>query len=399
MSQSQSTLAFKVKSAAEYAIRQGHPWIFDESIVKQSAEGKTGDLAIIFDRAKNKFLGIGLYDADSPIRIKVLTTINKTKLDGKWILTQFNKAYALREPHLNKDLNSCRLIFGENDGLPGLIVDKYDDKFVVKLYSGIWIPYLDYIISALNKMFKPRQVILRLSRKVAVNHSDLEDGSVLYGDETSHLVQFKEHGVIFEADLVKGHKTGFFLDHRANRHHVQQMSADKTVLDVFSYAGGFSVHALVGGAAEVTSLDVSKHALKLAHHNAILNRVGDNHKTITGDAFDSLAKLINQEKTYDIVIIDPPSFAKQAKEVPKALPVYQRLAQLGSQLVNIEGTLILASCSSRIEKKTFFSVMEQGIGLSDKRYQLYKKTFHDFDHPITFPEGSYLKCGYWKRIS
>ena len=176
------------------------------------------------------------------------------------------------------------------------------------------------------------------------------------------------------------------------------MSAGKTVLDVFSYAGGFSVHALVGGASEVTSLDVSKQALQLARHNAMINLVADNHKTMTGDAFDSLAALIKKGKQYDIVIIDPPSFAKSAKDVPKALPVYQRLAQLGSQLVNPNGTLILASCSSRIDKKTFFSVMEQGIGLSDVRYQLYKKTYHDFDHPIAFPEGSYLKCGYWKRL-
>ncbi len=395
----QSTLAIKVKAAAEYAIRKGHPWIFDESIVKQSAAGNTGDIAIIFDRAKNRFLGLGLYDAESPIRIKVLTTINGTRIDDNWILTQFNAAYTLRKPYLHKDLNSCRLIFGENDGLPGLIVDKYDDKFVVKLYSGIWIPYLDGILSSLDKMFRPRQVILRLSRKVALSGTDLEDGSTLVGDETSALVQFREHGVIFEADLIKGHKTGFFLDHRHNRHQVQQMAAGKTVLDVFSYAGGFSVHALVGGATEVTSLDVSKQALQLARHNAMINRAEDGHKTIAGDAFDSLATLISEGHRYDIVIIDPPSFAKQAKEVPKALQVYQRLSHLGSQLVSLDGTLILASCSSRIESKAFFSVMHQGISQSDARYQLYKKTFHDFDHPISFPEGSYLKCGYWRRLS
>jgi 23S rRNA (cytosine1962-C5)-methyltransferase len=202
--------------------------------------------------------------------------------------------------------------------------------------------------------------------------------------------------VTFEVDLINGHKTGFFLDHRHNRYALQQMSKDKTVLDVFSYAGGFSVHALVGGASRVVSVDISKQALNLAKHNAIINHSEANHETISGDAFGILQDLANRGETFDRVIIDPPSFAKKASEVEKALVAYDRLARLGAELVAKDGVLILASCSSRVSADEFFELVNHSVTSVNSRLKLYQKTYHDFDHPVTFAEGSYLKCGYWK---
>jgi len=170
------------------------------------------------------------------------------------------------------------------------------------------------------------------------------------------------------------------------------LAKGKTVLDVFSYAGGFTVHALVGGAKEVISLDISAQALEMAKQNVALNIHDGVHEIIKDDAFRALQNLIDQKKKFDIVVIDPPSFAKRQSEIEGALNSYKRLAKLGSQLVKKEGVLVLASCSSRITSAVFFDTVEQVL----PRYNLIQKTTHDIDHPITFTEGAYLKCGYYQ---
>src|SRR5690606_21539908 len=182
--------------------------------------------------------------------------------------------------------NSYRLVFGENDGFPGFITDVYAEVMVVKLYSAIWFPYLQDILELLIEVSGCKTVVLRLSRNLqAQNYFDLKDGMVLYGTLKNEEVVFVEHGVLFTANVIKGHKTGYFLDHRENRRRVGELAKNKTVLDVFSYAGGFSVHALAGGAEGVTSVDISKQALELATSNAALNGFVDNHYTLAGDAF------------------------------------------------------------------------------------------------------------------
>jgi len=299
---------------------------------------------------------------------------------------------------LKTDTNSYRLIFGENDGLPGFIADVYDTVLVLKLYTHIWFPYLNWMVMNLVQVSGCNTVVVRLSRSLQTigNTFEIYDGKVVLGDLKNEVVVFREHGVRFSANVIKGHKTGYFLDHRHNRKRVGDLSKGKTVLDVFSYAGGFSIHALNGEANEVTSLDISKHALEMAKSNASLNEHSGIHKIIVADAFEGLRDLISQKKEYDIVVIDPPSFAKSANEIQKAKNSYARLAKLGSQLVKINGILILASCSSRVVAKEFFEICEEQINLSGRKYTLLDKTYHDIDHPVSFPEGSYLKCGYYK---
>jgi len=170
----------------------------------------------------------------------------------------------------------------------------------------------------------------------------------------------------------------------------------KTVLDVFSYAGGFSVHALAGGAKTVTSLDISKPALEIAKRNAKLNSFTGKHNTIAGDAFKELEKLSKEKTKFDIVIIDPPSFAKSASEVNKALASYKKLTNLGLNLVRKKGTLVLASCSSRITSEMFFGLVEEILQKNNINYTVLEKTLHDIDHPISFKEGAYLKSIYLK---
>jgi len=345
-------LAVKVKAKAESYIRQGHPWVFESSIVKISKDGSSGDLAIIFDQRKNKYMGVGY-----------------------------------------------RLLFGENDGLPGLICDVYSDVAVVKLYSSIWTPYLHWIIQSIIDLTGSETVVLRMSRllqKELSSNDQLYDGAVIYGQLANPEIIFEEHGVQFVANVIKGHKTGYFLDHRENRRKVGAMSKGKSVLDVFSYAGGFSTHAAAGGAEQVVSIDISKQALLLATRNVELNRPGAPHETMAIDAFEGMQALIDSGRRFDIVVVDPPSFAKMAADIPVAIKSYERLARLAIQLVARYGVCVMASCSSRIGRDEFFDLVEKNFDQSDRAYRLVEKSYHDIDHPISFPEGSYLKTGYYQ---
>ncbi|MBA6153055.1 class I SAM-dependent rRNA methyltransferase [Gelidibacter maritimus] len=391
-------LAVKLIPAAEKLVMQtAHPWVFSKNIGKINKPGKAGDIAILFRQKSNDVYGVGLYDPESPIQIKMLHYYSGKTIDKTFFSEKIDEAFALRKSLLATNTNSYRLLFGENDGFPGFIADVYANVMVVKLYSAIWFPYLKDILEVLIEVSGCETVVLRLSRNLQTHdHFGLQDGMVLYGTLENEEVEFVEHGVLFTANVIKGHKTGYFLDHRENRRRVGVLSKNKTVLDVFSYAGGFSVHALAGGAKEVTSVDISKQALELATSNAALNGYVDNHLTLAGDAFLILEQLIEEGRTYGVVVIDPPSFAKSQKEVSTAKHKYAQLARLGAKLVATKGILVLASCSSRVVAEDFFEINETALKASGRQFVMQDQTYHDSDHPITFKEGAYLKCGYYK---
>lgn len=393
-------ISVKLRPKAERMVKKRHPWVFEDSITKQNTEGKSGDVVVIYDTKKNKFLACGLFDPNSPIRIKLLQFGKPAKLDSDFFKNRIDTIFAIRNNLLITDTNSYRFVYGEADGLPGLIADVYADVLVVKIYSAIWFPYLKDILPHLLAKSNCKTIVLRLSRNVqkSKENINLKDGQVIYGDLENNVVVFKEHGVHFSANVIYGHKTGYFLDHRENRKRVGALSKDKTVLDVFSYAGGFSVHALANGAKEVTSLDISAQALEMAVQNGKLNEYSGAHKTMAVDAFIGLHDLIKQGNTFDVVVIDPPSFAKSAKEIDKAMHSYSRLARLGTSLTKKGGLLILASCSSRVDADTFFDICEAEIQNGSRKFKVLDRTFHDSDHPVidNFPEGRYLKCGYYQ---
>ncbi|MFP4845902.1 class I SAM-dependent rRNA methyltransferase [Winogradskyella sp. PE311] len=393
-------LAVKLNAKGEQFVVKGHPWVFSNSIVKINEGANTGDLAIIFSKNKNKVVGIGLYDANSPIRIKIIHNAEtKVKINSVFFHDKIEIAFNKRKDLLETNTNSYRLLFGENDGFPGLIADVYHKVLVVKVYSEIWLPYLESILESLQKISNAATIVMRLSRNLQNSaHHNLNDGEVVFGKLDNNEVAFIEHGVKFSANVIKGHKTGYFLDHRDNRRRVGELSVGKTVLDVFSYAGGFSVHALAKGADEVTSLDISKQALDMARANGKLNDYKGVHKTISGDAFTEMKGLIQKGKTFDVVVIDPPSFAKQKSEIDLAKKKYAQLAELGEKLTAKYGLLVLASCSSRVLAQAFFDLNVQALNSQSRLYDTILKTQHDSDHPISFAEGAYLKCGYYRFL-
>lgn len=393
------TLAVKLTIKGENAVRQKHPWIFSESIVKINKEGQAGDIAIIFSKNNNAVIGVGLYDPFSPIKIKMIHFGEGAILNTSFFSNKIKKAHAIRSPLIANTNNSYRLLYGENDGFPSLIVDVYAQVAVFKLYSLIWLPFLTNIVQIVKEITHTSVGVLRLSRNCSKQNTKLKEGDLLYGNLINEEVDFLEHGLTFRANVIKGHKTGYFLDHRHNRKRVGELSKEKSVLDVFAYAGGFSVHALAGGANEVTSLDISAQAIEIAKKNAQLNHFKGKHKVIIGDAFTILENLITQNITYDLVVIDPPSFAKSSKEISIAEKKYAQLAKLGASLVKPKGILVLASCSSRVKAEDFFKINHQSLQKTARKFKLLESTAHDIDHPIHFPEGAYLKCGYYQFIN
>lgn len=389
-------IALRVSAEAEKIIRQGHPWVFDQSIIEQSHHGVPGELAVIFD-SKRKFLAIGLYDATSPIRVRILQKGKPAPIDSNWFQEKINTAIALRKPLNNKNTNGYRLVHGENDGLPGLIIDRYAETLVIKLYTPAWVPHLQEICSALNSF---QHLILRLSRSLNKQSKylhGLTDGMTLTPHTTESLILFKENGLTFECDPINGQKTGFFLDQRENRERVKKLSKDKTVLNIFSYTGGFSIYAADGGAKEVVSVDFSMPAIQATLRNIEHNQNNPNVKsakfeTIAKDAFEVLAEMKGNNRKFDIVILDPPMFAQNQSQIETALSAYKRLTQLGLDVLKPNGILVQASCSSRVDAESFFETVHRSAKEAGRPLKEMERTGHALDHPITFKEGAYLKC-------
>ena len=389
-------LPITLTAAGERALRGGHPWLFDGALQRIKGEGTAGDLAIVFSHKKNRCIGVGLYDPTSPIRIRVLHGGGPATIDADFFAGKIAAAKATRQPLLATDTSGYRLLHGENDGLPGLVADVYDRVLVLKLYSPAWFPWLDTLQPLLAGAAGATTVVLRTARSVRAT-GRYRDGQVLEGALEEEEVIFREHGVRFYANPLRGHKTGFFLDHRANRRRVGELAEGKDVLDVFSYAGGFSVHALHGKAASVTSLDISGPALEQASRNVRLNfGSGAAHHLLKADAFSALADLQRSGKAFDLVVVDPPSFAKKDREVAGALAAYRKVNSLALPLVAPGGWLVAASCSARVTAEDFFGVVAGVMQTSGRKFELVERTFHDVDHPIGFPEGAYLKSVYYR---
>ena len=412
-----ATLRLRVTATAETILRSGHPWLFADSVREQNREGRAGDLAVVFDR-KDKFLAVGLYDPDSPIRLRVLHVGKPQTLDAAWWREHLRRTLARREGMFDAETNAYRLINGESDGWPGLVLDRYDTALVLKLYTAAWLPRLGEIAALLKDELKPGRVVLRLSRNIqehARAEFGLEEGEKLSRDggdggeveakektslpspaaQDNPLVVFTESGLRFEADVVRGQKTGFFLDQRENRRRVESLAAGREVLNAFSFSGGFSLYAARGGAKAVLDLDISSHALENARRNFALNSAlpsvaACRHETLQTDAFTWLER--NVERKFDLVVLDPPSLAKRETERAGAIQAYAKLAASGIRSLRAGGVLVAASCSAHVSATEFFNAMHDAAHGSGRKLAELANTLHAADHPATFAEAQYLKC-------
>lgn len=391
-----ANLAARVTKDASRQIRGGHPWVYDASILSIN-DGESGDLAVIFDDHR-KFMAIGLYDPDSPIRIKVLHHGSPVTIDEAFWRGRVSAALARRRSLIDSTATTAyRVIHGENDQLPGFVLDRYGDVLVVKLYSAAWFAHLDAMVASITELLAPSSIVLRLARNVSAPSAELVDGAVLFGPMPERPVLYRENNLRFGADVIVGQKTGAFLDQRDNRARVREITRGGRVLDVFSSTGGFSVHAAAGGADVVHSVDLNQASIDASKTNMELNAklkaVAEcRHFVTTGDAFEVMATMAADRRTFDVVVVDPPSFASKQIQVPRALDSYARLAQLAASLVERNGTLVLSSCSSRVTPEDFVATVRSGVRNAGRSIESSAQYGHAVDHPIGFPEGGYLKA-------
>lgn len=392
-------------------VRAGHPWVFNESLASISHDGAAGDLAVIFDNDR-KFVAIGLYDPSGPISIRVLHRGRPATIDQAWWSERIAAARAIRQPLVDAERSiagpdsrpAYRLLNGENDAMPGCVVDRYADTLVIKLYSEVWFPHLANLVAALLDSTDATRIILRLGRNVAEGETyGLDDGDVIAGEIPDGSILFTEGGLVFEADVRTGQKTGHFLDQRSNRMRLGRQVGGRDVLDVFAATGGFSVHAAAGGARSVLAVDQSAPTLAVAArniaHNAHRTEVADcEFDTEVGDAFDVMVALGRSHRDFDVVVVDPPSFAQKQSSIEVAVRAYTRLTHLALRLVRPGGLLVQASCSSRVPTDLFYATVLDAADSAGREMRQQVRTAHDVDHPVTYPEGAYLKAGFWQVL-
>jgi 23S rRNA (cytosine1962-C5)-methyltransferase len=394
------SLRLRVTAAAEKRVRGGHPWVFAQSVREQNRPGETGELALLFDR-QDRFLAAGLYDADSPIRARILHAGKARPLDAAWWRQRAAEPLARRREMFDSKTTGFRAINGESDGWPGLVLDRYDETAVLKIYTAAWLPRLREIAGLLAG---PGRLVLRLSRNIqptAERDYALRDGAVLQGEPVGGPVVFLENGWRFEADVLRGQKTGFFLDQRENRREAGLLAAGTDVLNLFCYTGGFSVYAAGGGARSVCGVDISEHALAGARRNFSLNAGRAAvarcwHEMIQADAFLWLRQ--TSGRRFDLIVLDPPSLAKRESERAQAAAAYARLIAGSLSLLRENGVLLAASCSAHVPALDFFNLAREAARRSGRRFQELKTTGHPLDHPATFAEAAYLKCIYLRVL-
>jgi 23S rRNA (cytosine1962-C5)-methyltransferase len=420
----------RVTAAAERSLRAGHPWVFADSVRAQNRPGQAGELAVIYDR-QDRFLAVGLFDPDSPLRVRALHTGKPVPIDRDWWRDRLRAALARRAGLFDAQTTGWRCVSGESDGWPGLVLDRYDTTLVLKLYTAAWLPRLAEVLSVIETELPSARVVLRLSRNIQATARDnfglteglipktevartagvLAHGTSDFGfiasgkaggpasaaSEREGLVTFLETGLRFEADVVRGQKTGFFLDQRENRRIVGSLAAGRGVLNAFSFSGGFSLYAARGGARSVTDLDISPHALESAKRNFALNcSIAEvarcPHATVQTDAFEWLEK--NPVRRFDLVILDPPSLARRESERTGAIQAYRKLAAAGIRWLRPGGLLVASSCSAHVSAEEFFGAVREAARSSRRKFEELQTTGHPPDHPATFPEAQYLKCLY-----
>ncbi len=377
--------AVKLVKALERAVRHGHPWLYRRALGPMPGRIRQGQVVRIV--RKDRDIAVAYAQPEHPIGARVLTTRRNAVIDEDWVRAAVQRALRLRigNPRL-AGTDAFRLIHGENDGLPGLVIDNYAGVPVV-VFDGeaahaFWKRYLDVVLQECEAAgADPQRRVVRPLRGSAQVKA------------AGHEVTIREADARFVVDVQRGQKTGFFLDQRDNRSYVAEHARGTRVLNLFAYTGGFSVHAALAGARHVVTLDQAKPAIATARRNFELNdlRVAD-HEFIAADAFDYLEQTQRRRTSFGIVVCDPPSFAPSARSVPKAVRAYTRLNAAALEVVARGGLLATASCSSHLTTAMLRDVVAQAALEVGRVVRIVCSRGPAVDHPVLpgFPEGDYL---------
>ncbi len=383
-----------LKKGRDSVVLRRHPWIFSGAIQHFEGDPKSGEMVAIHDH-QGQFLAWGAYSPTSQIRARIWSFQQNEVIDRDFLSMKIQSALQLRQQWIDpQTTNAYRLIHAESDGLPGLVVDQYDNTLVVQVLSAGAEYWRDVIIEILVEFLDPDCIYERSDVAVRQLEGLPERKGLLYGNLPADLVTIQEWGLNFNVDFVSGQKTGFYLDQRENRFQCQQIAKGRAVLNCFSYTGGFTVHALAGGADSVLSIDSSAEAIEQAKTNLALNPLPSDKCTwIIGDVFEELRLLRDQGRQFDLIILDPPKFAPTAAQAKKAARGYKDINLYGFKLLKPGGTLITFSCSGGIDATFFNKIVADAALDAEVDAKIIYRLSQAPDHPtaLAFPEGSYLK--------
>jgi len=372
-------------------IRAGHQWIFSNEIREISGEKVPGEAAEIFD-AGGTFVGVGYYNPGSLIAVRLLARTREDIDAVDFYRERIAMALALRRL-LYPDMETFRVVYGEGDFLPGLVVDKYGDYLSVQFLTCGTDRRKEMITGVLRDMFAPKGIVARNDVAVRGLEGLEEKVELLHGDLPAHL-EIEEHNLRFRVDLLQGQKTGHFLDQKENHLLLKERAKGKEVLDCFCYSGSWGIHAAQFGASGVTCVDSSERAVALARENAAMNGFAGIVKCEAADAFERLRSLKGEGRSFDMVVLDPPAFVKSRKVLKEAIKGYFTINRRAMELLRPGGYLISCSCSFHMEREMFRDLLANAAQQAKKEMRLLEVRSQSPDHPIllSMPETGYLKC-------
>jgi 23S rRNA (cytosine1962-C5)-methyltransferase len=390
-----------VDPAIKGRLANGHPWIYRNHL-REPGRVASGQWVRVRCGGLTAY---GLYDAHSAIAVRIFSRLGPP--DAEWAGERVWEAWEGRAQLRDGEpaTSAYRWIYGEGDGLPGLVVDRYGDYAVIQTYAESLRSVVPLVSPALRAVDPELRGALLRERPAEDDPAAGEDRGAaqaegaprlrtLWGEAPPADLVVQEHGLLFHADLYQGQKTGLFLDHRENRHTVEGLAGGRRVLNCFAYTGAFSLYALRGGAAEVVSADIGKGLAEAAHANVTMNRLdAGRHRFVTEDCFALLDAYAKANRRFDMVILDPPSFARQKSSLHSALRAYTRINTLALRCVEPGGLLVSASCTSQVGPEQFRAMLGDAAGQAGVRLQIIHEAGQPADHPVPagFAEGRYLK--------
>lgn len=384
-----ATATLTLAAGKEKSLLRRHPWVYATAVARVSGRADTGDTVRLIG-ADGRFLAWAAYSPRSAIRARAWSFREDDRVDEAWIAERVRAAVA-RRAGLERDADALRLVFGEADGLPGLVVDRYAGQLVVQFLAAGVERFRNAIVEALaeatgfGRVYERSDAAAREREGLAARDGPLRGG-------VPAPVEVLEHGVRYRVDVVGGHKTGFYVDQRDNRALVAAHAAGRRVLNCFCYTGGFSLAARRGGAAEVLSIDSSAEALAMAAANERLNG-WEASRWWQSNVFDALKSLLAEGRTFDLIVLDPPKFAPSVRHVDRAARAYKEINLKALRLLAPDGLLLTFSCSGAIGLELFQKIVAGAVIDSGVDTQLVRRLAAGADHPMamTHPEGEYLK--------
>jgi len=382
-------------------VLQRHPWIFSGAIERVEGDAADGDIVDVRDAGRN-WLARGYFNRRSQITVRLLTWRQDERVDRAFWRRRLQQAVAARRSLADdRATTAYRLVHAESDYLPGLVVDRYGEWLVAQFLTLGVERWRDEVVGALVDLLAPRGIYERSDADMRAKEGLERRTELLWGEEPPEVVEVLERGHRFLVDVRRGHKTGFYLDQRENRARLPAFCAGAEVLDGFAYTGGFGIYAAAGGATRVTLVDSSAPALELARRNFALNGFeGRNVEYVGGDVFSVLRGYRAQGHLFDVVLLDPPRFARSEREVKRAARAYKDVNLLAFQLLRPGGVLFTCSCSGAVSSALFQKIVFGAAVNAGREAQIIGHLVQGADHPValTFPEGAYLKgliCRVW----